>query len=58
MWGACVRVSSNPAETSLSGPGLGTGAGGVDPVRPDPIHGRNGREFTTGTGVHTLPRPM
>ncbi len=41
-------VNSNPAETTLSGPGFGTGA---DPVRPDPI---NGREWTTTQGVQYL----
>ena len=41
--------ASNPAVSSLSGPALGTG---TDPVRPDPI---NGREWTTYTGVHSLP---
>jgi len=40
---------SNPPVTSLSGPLLGTG---TDPVRPDPI---NGREWTTNMGVHSLP---
>jgi hypothetical protein len=41
--------SSNPPVSSLTGPALGTGA---DPVRPDPV---NGREWTTNTGVHSLP---
>ena len=40
---------SNPAVSTLSGPALGTGS---DPVRPDPI---NGREWTTNSGVHSLP---
>ena len=41
--------ASNPAATTLSGPDLGTG---TDPVRPDPI---NGREWTTNAGTHSLP---
>jgi hypothetical protein len=41
--------ASNPPVSSLSGPGFGAGA---DPVRPDPI---NGREWTTNSGVHSLP---
>jgi hypothetical protein len=52
--------TSNPAVTApvasptggtggLAGPGFGSGA---DPVRPDPI---NGREWTTNSGVHSLP---
>jgi hypothetical protein len=41
--------ASNPPVSTLSGPGLGSG---LDPVRPDPI---NGREWTTDNGVHALP---
>ena len=42
--------ASTPPVSSLSGPGLVAGA--ADPVRPDPV---NGREWTTNTGVHSLP---
>ena len=41
--------TSSPPVSSLSGPALGAG---VDPVRPDPI---NGREFVTTGGTHSLP---
>jgi len=42
-------VATNPAESTLQGP-LPV-ASAADPIRPDPI---NGREWTTTTGVHSL----
>jgi hypothetical protein len=42
-------VRTSPPETTLSGP-LPV-ASAADPVRPDPI---NGREWTTNSGVHSL----
>jgi hypothetical protein len=45
--GAYPIPNSMPAASTLSGPALGTGA---DPVRPDPV---NGREFITTSGYHS-----
>jgi len=42
--------TSNPSVSSLEGPTLVASA--PDPVRPDPI---NGREWTTNAGIHSLP---
>ena len=44
-----IPTIDSSGTNALSGPGLGSGA---DPIRPDPV---NGREWTTNTGVHSLP---